>query len=145
MNQLYRAMHMPVSRLIKKLMGHKEKYVVCVNELNDNSDIFTKNSTLNFKILFHDNWCWYADPILQEYQGEIVLFMEQFDLKLNRGAIACSTLKDGIFSDPVTIIKEPFHMSFPVTFLWNEQMYMIPETSEDNSVCLYEATPLYNF
>lgn len=139
MNQLYRIMHMPIDRLIRKLTGHKEKYVVCIRELNDNNDILTQNSTLNFKILFNDDWCWYADPILQEYQGTIVLFMEQFDLKINRGAIACSIFKEGFFSNPVTIIKESFHMSFPFTFLWNEKMYMIPETSEDKSVCLYKA------
>ena len=138
MNQLYRAVHMPIGRLIKKIMGHKEKYVICIRKIQKNDDILTVNSPMDFEILFHDKSCWFADPILQEYCGKTALFMEQFDLKTNCGMIACSILQDNVFHKPIPVIKEPFHMSFPLTFIWNGELYMIPETSADNSVRLYK-------
>lgn len=131
MNQLYRALNMPKKRLIKKMLGHKEKYVVCVRN--------RKTNETNYTPLFQEPDCWYADPILQEYNGIMALFMERFEYKKKKGMIAYAVDKGKGFSVPETIIEESFHMSFPMTFIWRDSVFMIPETSADSSIRLYKS------
>lgn len=44
------------------------------------------------------------------------------------------------WSKPVVVLKEPFHLSYPWVFEEAGKVYMIPETGQDGSVRLYEAT-----
>ena len=39
----------------------------------------------------------------------------------------------------VEIINEPFHMSFPNVFKFENEFYMMPENSESNQLRLYNA------
>ncbi len=82
---------------------------------------------------------WYADPILFRKDGRSYLFMEAFDKKQLIGRIAVSELSDAGASAPALIICEPFHMSFPTVFSWQDGIYMLPETSADESLRLYRA------
>ncbi len=129
MRKLYKLFHMPVSRIIKKIMGYKEIYAVGLK----------KDEGIYKQILKDDDY-WYADPILQEYNNQIYLFVEKYDIKNKKGKIACSKFENGEFDKPIDIIDESFHMSFPMTFVWNDKLYMIPETSADKSIRIYEST-----
>ena len=82
---------------------------------------------------------WYADPILFRKDGRSYLFMEAFDKKQLVGRIAVSELSDAGASVPALVICEPFHMSFPTVFGWRDAVYMLPETSADESLRLYRA------
>lgn len=127
MNKIYKAFHMPFTRLLKKLTGYKEVYTICL-KTRDNQ----------YKQLFNENGCWYADPLFQNYKSCDALFLEKYDLHTKKGVIACSCLINGNFESPKTIIEESFHMSFPMTFEWMGYLYMIPETSDDESIRIYE-------
>ena len=128
MRKLYKLFHMPISRIIKKILGYKEIYAIGVKKDNG-----------LYKQILKDNNYWYADPILQEYNNQIYLFVEKYDIKNKKGRIAYSKYENGEFKTTIDIIEEPFHMSFPMTFMWNGKMYMIPETSADKSIRLYES------
>lgn len=80
---------------------------------------------------------WYADPLVTEYEGKTVLFMEAFEKKTGLGRIACAPVEDGRIGTPKVIIEEPFHLSFPMIFEWNKSLYMMPETSTAQKQMLY--------
>ena len=43
------------------------------------------------------------------------------------------------WSEPVIVLQEPFHLSFPLVFEEDDQVYMIPESEENDSIRLYRA------
>lgn len=81
---------------------------------------------------------WYADPLIYQYRNEEYVFMEAFERKTGLGRIAVTKIgKDG-WEKPKVIIKEEFHLSFPVIFEFRNVLYMIPETSTAHSIILYQ-------
>ena len=42
------------------------------------------------------------------------------------------------WTKPVTVLKEPFHLSFPFVFEFNGSAFMIPESQEADSIFLYK-------
>lgn len=81
---------------------------------------------------------WYADPFVFHYQGVDCIFAEIYKNQNMRGTIAVSIFQDGKFGEFREIIKEPFHMSFPNVFMYNGEIYMIPETYQSNQLRLYK-------
>lgn len=80
-----------------------------------------------------------ADPFLFVKGKELYLFYE-----LQRGfapaqlvMIKTQDLKS--WTEPVVVLKEPFHLSFPYVFEDNGEIYMIPESEANNSIRLYKA------
>ena len=59
------------------------------------------------------------------------------DANGEKGTIGVIDLQDN--KGFVEIINEPFHMSFPNTFKFKNDIYMMPETSEANQLRLYKA------
>lgn len=80
-----------------------------------------------------------ADPFLFVNGDRLYLF---YEMKRNYSSgVICMTytynLKD--WSDPVVILKEPFHLSYPRVFEDGGNIYMIPETGEVGDIRLYKA------
>ena len=82
---------------------------------------------------------WYADTFLFEKDGVTYLFLEKFDNRTEKGLIAVSRLENGRFTTPVDVLEEPFHLSYPVVFEADGEVYMMPETHEDGCIRLYRA------
>lgn len=84
---------------------------------------------------------WYADPILLEYDNKIYLFTEAFSERTSKGKLAISIYDSSSeeFSMPQVIINKPYHLSYPEVFESNGKVYMIPETSQNRTLELYEA------
>ena len=81
---------------------------------------------------------WYADPIPYEYNGKHYVFMEVFDKIKQKGHIGVSEYNEnGMMKRPMTIIEEPFHMSFPNLFEYKEKIYMLPECSASEQFRIY--------
>lgn len=140
MNQLFRALYMPKGRLLKKILGHKEVYALAMRKIKNQDFLLeTTDIKIQYKELFREDNYWYADPIIYKENEKTVLFFEKFNISRKKGEIACSVLKNGKFENPTTVLCESVHMSFPMIFKWNEKIYMIPETSEDKSIRIYEA------
>ena len=90
-----------------------------------------------YAVLPHTDKYWYADPLIVSRDGREIVFMERVDRETGIGAIAYSDITDGAWHEPVPIIEEKFHMSFPMCFEWGNELYMIPETQMDNAINLY--------
>ena len=95
----------------------------------------------DFKIISNGHKGWYADPFLFDYKGETYLFAEFFSYKLNRGVISYSKYNPTInsFDSYKEIIREDYHLSYPLVFEYNNDIYMIPEASQSDALYLYKA------
>ena len=81
-----------------------------------------------------------ADPFLFVKDDILYLFYEH-KLQRNKGVLNMLFTKDlKKWSKPVTVLEEPYHLSFPWVFEEDGHVYMIPETGADNCIRLYEAT-----
>ena len=82
-----------------------------------------------------------ADPFLFVYNDELFLFYEHQDKWIGgKGRICMRKTKDlKTWDEEVTVLEEPFHLSFPNVFEENGHVYMLPETGGGLSISLYEA------
>jgi hypothetical protein len=98
-----------------------------------------------FSVIESDAGRFYADPILFQHESVTALFFEDFDYRANRGRISYVTLReDGSHSDPAEALSRPYHLSYPFVFLDRDIVLMVPETSSNRTVELYEATRFPN-
>lgn len=122
----------------RKVIGLDDIYTIAIRKRTDLS--LYEGNLAPFKPIPYSKEYWYADPILVSDKSGTYLFAEAFDRKKRIGHISVSAVShDGEIGKPQLIISEPYHMSFPFVFEWNENYYMIPETSENSSINLYMA------
>ena len=105
----------------------------------DENDSVVSGEKKKFDLLKANKRFWYADPFLFEKDGQTFLFVEMFDNVTEVGLIGYSRFENGKFTEPVPVIKESFHLSYPYVFEKDGMIYMMPETHEDGCIQLYEA------
>ena len=140
MNQFYRALHMPPKRLVRKLMGEKEVYTIAVRPrpTAEGTEPLPALDGGAYKTLPGREGWWFADPLLYRRGGRRWLFAEAMDLSTGKGRIeVCELHDDGTADAWQTALEEDFHLSFPLVFDWNGDVWMIPETGNDHSLRLY--------
>lgn len=142
MNQLYRALHMPPRRLLRKLTGEKEIYTIAVRPVPkaEGDDPLPALGGEAYTPLTARAGFWYADPLLYRRGGTRWLFAEAMDMAAGKGRIEFCTLSDDGTPDEWQVaLDEEFHLSFPYVFDWNGETWMIPESGGDHSLRLYRA------
>ena len=81
-----------------------------------------------------------ADPFMIYADDQWYMFFEVVRTETRMGEIAYATSRDGVsWAYQQMVLREPFHLSYPHVFTWNERFYMIPESRAINAVRLYEA------
>ena len=140
MNQLYRALHMPPRRLLRKVIGEKEIYTVAVRRRPEGAgaDPLPALGAEPYRQLPGREGFWYADPLLFHKDGGRWLFAEAMDRTAGKGRIeVCELAADGTAGPWQVALEEAFHLSFPMVFSWNDAIWMIPESGADHSLRLY--------
>ncbi len=80
----------------------------------------------------------FADPFVVTKNNTTVCFVEDYSYIEKRGCIAAiEIIDDRNYRILGPVIEESFHMSFPYLFEYEHNLYMIPETSQANSIRLY--------
>lgn len=125
-------------RPVKDLIS-EEYWCIGYRTFSEDDSVVNADGKKKFKILKASERYWYADPFLFEKDGRLYLFTEMFDNRTEVGMIACSEYKNGCFTEPEPVLKEPFHLSFPYVFEKDGEIFMMPETHEDNCIQLYRA------
>jgi hypothetical protein len=83
----------------------------------------------------------WADPHVFFKDNTYFIFIEEYIYKKKKAHISLIEMtQSGKFSDPVKVLEEPFHLSYPHVFEYNNTLYMIPETRQAKSINLYECT-----
>jgi len=85
------------------------------------------------------NHCYLADPFIIRANEKNYCFAEEYNFDTLKGSIVAYELKDKSSIRIGKIIDESFHMSFPYLFKFQEKIFMIPETSENNDIRIYES------
>jgi hypothetical protein len=82
----------------------------------------------------------YADPFLFKRDGKTYLFFEDYRYNVAQAIISCAEVEgQGILSEPVEVLRRPYHLSYPFLFECDGDIYMIPETRQNRTVELYRA------
>ncbi len=80
----------------------------------------------------------WADPFIISDANENYVFLEEMTYG-GKGRIICMHLNaKGETINVQPVIEKPFHLSYPFLIQHDETWYMIPESSENNTVDLYE-------
>jgi hypothetical protein len=81
-----------------------------------------------------------ADPFLVQESSTWYLFFEVYNTETEQGDIAVATSKNTRkWKYERVVLDEPFHLSYPYVFSWQNEYYLIPESYESNSIRLYKA------
>lgn len=81
-----------------------------------------------------------ADPFIIQNDSKFYLFFEIFNKGSGRGEIGLAISADGAKWDyQQVVLREEFHLSYPQVFIIDDEIFMLPETSEANRVLLYKA------
>lgn len=81
---------------------------------------------------------YFADPFLLTHKENTYCFVEDYDMILKKGKISVGLIYENEWRYLGCALEEEFHLSFPYVFEINGSIYMIPETSKDRSIRLYE-------
>jgi hypothetical protein len=107
-----------------------------------NSDSGPATSIYRYKRITPPKDRYWADPCVVFENGKHYIFFEEviYNKKKEHGHICVTEIdSDGKTSDPVTVLKEPHHLSYPFLFKHEGKHYMIPESFEKSAIPLYEA------
>ena len=81
-----------------------------------------------------------ADPFMVKEGNRWYMFFEMYNASTKKGDIGLAESEDGLhWHYAKRVLEEPFHLSYPFVFKFHDRYYMVPETSSDSSVRLYEA------
>jgi hypothetical protein len=81
-----------------------------------------------------------ADPFMVHEGGAWYMFVEILNARTGKGEIALATSSNGLeWRYNQIVLAEPFHLSYPHVFKWEDSFYMLVESRSD-SVRLYQAT-----
>lgn len=82
----------------------------------------------------------WADPHIAEENNKYYIFIEELIYGENKGFISVLEMDpQGNYSDPVSVLKENYHLSFPFIIKDNGNFYMIPESKENKRIQLYKS------
>ena len=96
--------------------------------------------TDGFEVIPSPRHHFFADPFLAKHDGATFLFFEDFDWKKHKGVIAVIRIaEDGSRTAARTALERDYHLSYPCVFKFEDQFYMIPETSCNSTIELYRA------
>jgi len=83
----------------------------------------------------------YADPFPLQFRDRLTLFVEDFEHRTAKGIIsAVSFNAHGPVGRPEPVLELPYHLSYPFVFVWDDQAWMIPESTAAGSIDLFRST-----
>jgi len=82
----------------------------------------------------------WADPFPVVHEGRHYIFLEELIYKREKAHLSVMEVRaDGTWTEPVKVLERDYHLSYPFTFQWNGEWYLIPESGANRTVELYRA------
>lgn len=126
-----------LNRIIKRIIfriSHKHHWKVLFS-IQDKLNLEPRN----FKNLSNDLNSFVADPHVIEKDGKYYIFVEELPYSTGKGHITVFEVdKNGSVLNKEVVLDLPYHLSYPFVFSHENQFFMIPETSANSSIELYE-------
>jgi hypothetical protein len=83
----------------------------------------------------------WADPHIIKNENTYFIFVEEYIYHKRKAHISVIELSEsGKYTEPTTVLEQNYHLSYPFTFRYEGKYYMVPETSENKTIELYECT-----
>lgn len=123
-----------IGRLAKKLSNKRLRWGVAFQFTEDWKDAVLWKSTS----IVNPPFRFLADPFPITHNGKTVLFVEDYDYRIARGKISAYELAPGEYKELGVALEEEFHLSFPFLFRVEDDIYMVPETHQNNDIRLYK-------
>ena len=80
----------------------------------------------------------YADPFPITWEGRTFLFLEEREHRIGKGVISAVEFgPDGPVGQPLRVLEEPWHLSYPFVIEHAGSLYMVPEASSSGAIRLY--------
>lgn len=123
-----------ISIIFDKLFTYPQWFI----GYRDRKSFDTPFDTDEFKIIDPPPGRFYADPFVIKHKGRNYIFFEDFCFIKGTGAISFIEIDgDGNHTEPVVVLQKKSHLSYPFLFEWSNQIFMIPETGDSDSIELY--------
>lgn len=134
-----------MKNLIRKFIRRRRKWSIGIylgsSPFNLNASKKVKNPVLKPEDITDVCADFVADPFMVREQNHWYMFFEVFNALNRQGEIGLAISQDGLnWTYQQIVLRETFHLSYPYTFKWQGNYYMIPESSEDHTIRLYQAT-----
>ncbi|HGY5133320.1 MAG: hypothetical protein E6997_05430 [Citrobacter sp.] len=138
-------MQAKIKRIINMLFYHESWDIMIIKDHgthsfpNNTLDILSKSAAQQLK----KKYTFQADPFLIEKDDKLFVFYEAFSFRNSKGTLRCRILdRELVEIDDVKL--EGFddlmcHLSFPFLININDQLFMIPESSERKEVILFQS------
>lgn len=127
-----------IKKLVTQLFCYEYWNVGLVNQSIEN---LLNETQPAIKWLVEKKDLYYADPFGYEENGRLHILMEELDHKVVNGYISKLDVNLGGDKEVIidsSIIRLPSHMSYPYILHHEEDVFCIPETSEENEVAVYQ-------
>jgi hypothetical protein len=83
----------------------------------------------------------WADPHVLKRGDIYYIFFEELIYRDNKGYICLIEMDEhGNYSEPVKVLEKNYHLSYPFLIEENNELYMIPESKQNNTIELYRCT-----
>lgn len=134
-----------IKRMIKMLFYHESWDIMILKDhgshlFPDNTlEILSKTAAQQLK----KKYTFQADPFIIEKADKLYVFYEAFSFRNSKGTLRCRIL-DRELTEIDDVKLEGFddlkcHLSFPFLIHINDQLFMIPESSERKEVILFQS------
>ena len=81
----------------------------------------------------------WADPFIVSRAHNYYIFIEEYPYATRKGHISVIVMsREGTFAPPVPVLKASYHLSYPFVFMFENEIYMIPESRMNRTIDLYK-------
>lgn len=126
-----------IKKRIKNLLV-KEEWTIAIRKKGQRL-IYEDKNTENFKVIKNSLRFWCADPFIITVGEKDYLFFEMYDRFKAKGVIGCREIINGKIGKMKKVLETKTHLSFPFVFNKDGKFYMMPESSEEGNLCVYNA------
>lgn len=81
----------------------------------------------------------WADPFLFKHKNSTYVFFENYSYRSRKGKISCGRIEGNGLIDIIDVLEFDYHLSFPYIFEENGEIYLMPESSENERLEIYRA------
>ena len=87
----------------------------------------------------------WADPFVLYKNNRHYIFFEEYVYSSSKGHISVIEFEEpNNFKKPITVLEKPFHLSYPYIFEYQNELYMMPESTSEKSLMLFKCTDFPN-
>mgnify|MGYP003642529954 CR=1 FL=1 len=86
----------------------------------------------------------WADPFLLKHENELYVFFENYEYDRALGKISCAKIVNGEVMPATDVLVKDYHLSYPFIFKEGDELFLMPETSQNNRLEIYRCTGFPN-